>query len=155
MNLRILGVTTVAASLVLASIAALAQEPAVTAPAATPAPATDTTVAAVPAKPLKLSNKWRIEIAEGSNNDGTLLFRVTPDKGTPTDVLIPISKGRSENGVARDVKDALKAKLDPKTYHIEIDDGEDVLVKRRKGPNFEVKLVESTLKGTRIDVEKE
>jgi len=38
---------------------------------------------------------------------------------------------------------------------IERDDGEDVLVKKRKGPNFEVKFVESTLKGTRIKIHKE
>ena len=35
------------------------------------------------------------------------------------------------------------------------DDGEDVLVKKRKGPDYEVKLVESTLKRTRIYLDKE
>ena len=53
---------------------------------------------------LSLSNKWRIEVHEGANNTGTLLFRVTPDKGTATDVLVNIDKGRSENGVATDIK---------------------------------------------------
>ncbi len=110
---------------------------------------------AAPAAPLKLSNKWRIEVHEGSNNTGTLLFRVTPDKGTATDVLVNIKKGRSENGVASDVKNTFKKVLDPKVYHIESDDGEDVLVKKRKGPDFEVKLVESTLKGTRVNLDKE
>jgi hypothetical protein len=157
MNLRILGLLGVSANLALASASAFAQEPAApTAESGTTAEAaTVTEPAAAPAAPLKLSNKWRIEVSEGANNDGTLLFRVTPDQGTATDVLIPIKKGRSENGVARDIKNALKAQLDPKTYHVENDDGEDVLVKRRKGPNYEVKLVESTLKGTRIDIEKE
>jgi hypothetical protein len=28
-------------------------------------------------------------------------------------------------------------------------------LKKRKGPNFEIKLVESTVKGTRVNVEKE
>ena len=146
MNFRTLGLLGLAATLALASTFAFAQEP-----AATAAPA----VAIAPAAPLKLSNKWRIEVHEGSNNTGTLLFRVTPDKGTATDVLVNIKKGRSENGVARDVKDTFKKVLDPKVYHIEGDDGEDVLVKKRKGPDFEVKLVESTLKGTRINLDKE
>lgn len=131
MNLRTLGLLAVAASLALSSVHASAQD----------AP--------------KLSNKWRIEISEGANNAGHLLFRVTPNQGTATDVTVEIKKGRGENGVAQDVMAALKAKLDPKTYHIERDDGEDVLVKQRKGPNFEVKLVESTLKGTRINLDKE
>jgi len=151
MNFRTLGMLGLAAGLTLSSVSAFAQEPTVTTPAAT-----ETTAApAAPAAPLKLSNKWRIEVSEGANNTGTLLFRVTPDKGTATDVLVNIKKGRSENGVATDIKNTFKKALDPKVYHVETDDGEDVLVKKRKGPNFEVKFVESTLKGTRIDIDKE
>ena len=104
---------------------------------------------------LKLSNKWRIEVSEGANNDGTIVFRITPKEGTPVDVTVPIKDGRSENGVAIDIRDTLKTSLDAKVYHVERDDGEDVLVKKRKGPDFELKLVESTVKGTRIDIEKE
>jgi hypothetical protein len=148
MNIRTLGKLALAAGLTLSSISAFAQEPAVTAPAATEA-------AAAPAAPLKLSNKWRIEVHEGANNTGTLLFRVTPDKGVATDVLVDIKKGRSENGVAADIKNTFKKVLDPKVYHVETDDGEDVLVKKRKGPDYEVKLVESTLKGTRVYLDKE
>lgn len=148
MKLRTLGMRGLAVGLALASAAALAQEPATAAAATREATAT-------PAAPLKLSNKWRIEVREGANNTGTLLFRVTPDKGTAQDIVVNIEKGRSENGVATDVKDTFRKALDPKVYHVEKDDGEDVLVKKRKGPNFEVKLVESTLKGTRIDVDKE
>jgi hypothetical protein len=104
---------------------------------------------------LSLSNKWRIEVSEGANNDGTIVFRVTPKEGTPVDVTVQIKDGRSENGVASDVREALKKSLDPKVYKVEKDDGEDVLVKKRKGPDFELKFVESTVKGTRINVEKE
>ena len=107
------------------------------------------------AQDLKLSNKWRIEVSEGANNDGTILFRVTPKEGTPTDVSVAIKNGRSENEVARDVRDAFRATLDEKAFHAEVDDGEDVLVKKKGGPDFEVKLVESTVQGTRINVEKE
>jgi hypothetical protein len=148
MNIRTLGKLALAAGLTLSSIPAFAQEPAVTTPSATEA-------AAAPAAPLKLSNKWRIEVHEGANNTGTLLFRITPDKGTATDVVVNIKKGRSENGVATDIKNTFKKALDPKVYHVETDDGEDVLVKKRKGPDYEVKLVESTLKGTRINLDKE
>jgi hypothetical protein len=151
MNFRTLGLHGLTAALALSSAYAFAQEPAVTSPAATET----TAVAAAPAAPRKLSNKWRIKVREGANNTGTLLFRVTPDKGTATDVLVNIEKGRSENGVATDIKNTFKKVLDPKVYHVETDDGEDVLVKKRKGPNYEVKFVESTLKGTRIYIDKE
>jgi hypothetical protein len=154
MNSRIHGLLGLAASLALVSAPALAQE------AATPAaiaeqPAALAPADAAPAAPLKLSNKWRLEVSEGANNDGTLLFRVTPDKGTPQDVLVTLKKGRGEDGCARDIRDTFKAQLDGKVYKVEVDDGEDVLVKKRKGPDFEVKLVESTVKGTRVNVEKE
>jgi hypothetical protein len=151
MNFRTLGLLGLAAGLTLSSVSAFAQEPAVATPAATEATATP----AAPAAPLKLSNKWRIKVREGANNTGTLLFRVTPDKGTATDIVVNIDKGRSENGVATDIKNTFKKALDAKVYHVETDDGEDVLVKKRKGPNYEVKLVESTLKGTRIYLDKE
>jgi hypothetical protein len=148
MYFRTLGMLGLAAGLSLSSVCAYAQDPAATTPAATEA-------TAAPAAPLKLSNKWRIEVHEGANNTGTLLFRVTPDKGTATDIVVNIEKGRSENGVATDIKNTFKKALDPKVYHVETDDGEDVLVKKRKGPNYEVKFVESTLKGTRITIGKE
>ena len=135
-------------SLLLTSIAifagqsVLAQEP-----TAAPAPA---------ASPdLKYSNKWRIEVKEGANNDGVARFRVTPKGEAAVEVTVNIKDGRSENGVARDVKDAFKAALDTKRFHVEGDDGEDVLVKKKGGPDFSIELVESTLKGTHFDLERE
>jgi hypothetical protein len=154
MNFRTLGMLALVAGLASSPMSAFAQEPAATTPVATEATAA-TAIPATPAAPLKLSNKWRIKVREGSNNTGTLLFRVTPDQGVATDVLVNIKKGRSENGVATDIKNTFKKVLDPKVYHVETDDGEDVLVKKRKGPDYEVKLVESTLKGTRIYLDKE
>ena len=154
MNFRTLGMLALAAGLASSPISAFAQEPATTTPAATEATEA-TATPATPAAPLKLSNKWRIKVREGANNTGTLLFRVTPDKGTATDIVVNIEKGRSENGVATDIKNTFKQVLDPKVYHVETDDGEDVLLKKRKGPDYEVKLVESTLKGTRIYLDKE
>jgi len=104
----------------------------------------------------KLSNKWRIEVNGGANSDGIMLFRVTPDKGTPVDVTVPIKAGRGENNVAQDIKETMKKTLDPKTYHVEVDDGEDVLVKKKwKSPNFALVLVESTVKGSKIRIKKE
>jgi hypothetical protein len=107
------------------------------------------------AEDLKLSNKWRVEVSEGAKSDGTILFRVTPKDGQPVDVPVAIKDGTGENKVARHIRDAFKATLDKDTYHAETDDGEDVLLKKRKGPNFELKFVESNVKAVRIRVEKE
>jgi len=104
---------------------------------------------------LKYSNKWRIEVKEGANNDGVARFRVTPKGEAAVEVTVNVKDGRSENGVARDVKDAFKAALDTKRFHVEGDDGEDVLVKKKSGVDFSIELLESTLKGTHFDLERE
>jgi len=101
------------------------------------------------------SNKWRIEVSEGANNSGHLLFRVTPKGGSPMDVRVPLDDGRGEDGCARDIRDAFKATLDRKLFKVETDDEEDVLVKKRRGPDFALQLVESTVKGTRIHIDRE
>lgn len=132
------------AATLLAGHVAVAQDPA-------PAPALPAAVS----PDLKYSNKWRIEVKEGANNDGVARFRVTPKDGTPVEVTVNIRDGRSENGVASDVKNAFKAALDKKLFRIEGDDFEDVLVKKRSGPDFSIELVESTLKGTHFDLERE
>jgi hypothetical protein len=101
------------------------------------------------------SNKWRVEVSESAKSDGTMLFRVTPKEGTPVDVTVSIKDGRGENNIAKDIRDAFKAALDPKSFHTETDDGEDVLLKKKKGPDFALVLVESTVESVRLNIEKE
>ena len=107
------------------------------------------------AEELKLSNKWRVNVSESAKSDGTILFRVTPKDGTAVDVPVAIKDGTSENHVARTIRDAFRATLDQDEFHSETDDGEDVLLKKRKGPDFELKFVESDVKAVRIHVRKE
>lgn len=113
------------------------------------------TQAAAPAAEPTFSNRWRLEVSEGANNDGVMKFRVTPKGGAPIDIPVAVKDGRGEDGCARDIRDAFKKTLDKDTYKIEIDDGEDVLVKVRKGPDVAIELVESTVKGTRVNLDRE
>lgn len=126
-------------------------------PAFAPAEAQETAAPAVvaPAANLSYSNKWRLEVSEGANNDGVMHFRVTPKEGAAIDVNVGLKDGRGEDGCARDIRDAFKSTLDKKIYKIEVDDQEDVLVKKRKGPDFAIELVESTVKGTRVNLDRE
>lgn len=104
---------------------------------------------------LHYANKWRMQVSEGANNDGVMNFRLTPKGGTPIDIPVRLKKGRGEDGCARDIRDAFKKALDKKVYKVEIDDGEDVLVKKHKGPDFSVQLIDSNVKGTRINFDRE
>jgi len=102
------------------------------------------------------SNKWRLQFSGNAESDGVITMKFTPKKGEPTVAEIPIKKGTSENGVAKAVVKALKAQLPKDQYHIERDDGEDVLVKRRfGGVYFGYELVSNTVKGVRINPDKE
>lgn len=107
------------------------------------------------AKDVKPSHKWRIEISEGANSDGTIRFAVTPVGGEITTVEVPIEDGRSENNVAKDVRDGFIRVLPADQYEVEVDDGEDVLVKSksREAAKFTVALVDSSVKSVRINVE--
>ena len=107
-------------------------------------------------KNLSYSNKWRIEVSEGANSDGIILFHVTPKGGTTTVVKVEVDDGTSENHVAHVIKRAFEKQLDTSKYDIEIDDGEDVLVKKDlTEPVFALELISSTVKSVRLGIEKE
>jgi hypothetical protein len=102
------------------------------------------------------SNKWRIELSGQALAAGELVFRVTPSQGESTDVSVSIKSGRGENNVAKDVRDALAAKLSPQRFSVEVDDGEDVLVKKKEGqPDFALELVEASVQNVSVKVEGE
>ena len=90
-----------------------------------PAIAQEATAPVVAAAPeLRYSNKWRLEVSEGANNDGVMHFRITPQGGTPIDIPVRLKEGRGEDGCSRDIKAAFKAALDRKIYKVEGDDEE-------------------------------
>jgi hypothetical protein len=102
------------------------------------------------------SNKWRIELSGQALTTGALVFRVTPRQGEATDVSVNIRSGRAENNVAKDVRDALAAKLSPERFTVEVDDGEDILIKKKDGqPDFALELVEANVQNVSVKVEGE
>ena len=108
------------------------------------------------ADPSPTSNKWRIEMSGQAQTAGDIVFRVTPRQGESVDVSVGIKNGRSENAVAKDVRDALAAKLSPDRYSVEVDDGEDILIKKKDGqPDFALELIGSNVQNVSIKVEGE
>ena len=54
------------------------------------------------------------------------------------------------------MRDAFAAKLSPERYSVEVDDGEDILIKKKDGqPDFALELVESNVRNVNIKVEGE
>jgi hypothetical protein len=102
------------------------------------------------------ANKWRIELDGQALSTGDLQFRVTPRQGDPVEVVATIRSGRAENNVARDVRDAFAAKLSPDRWSVEVDDGEDILIKKKDGqPDFALEFVDSNVRNVSVKVEGE
>ena len=102
------------------------------------------------------ANKWRIEIDGQATKTGEIQFRVTPRQGDATDVTVSVRSGRAENNVAKDVRDAFAAKLSADRYTVEVDDGEDVLIKKKDGqPDFALELIDSSVQNVSFKIEGE
>ena len=54
------------------------------------------------------------------------------------------------------MRDAFAAKLNPERFTIEVDDGEDILIKKKDGqPDFALELIESDVRNVNIKIEGE
>jgi hypothetical protein len=104
---------------------------------------------------MAASNKWRLQCSGDAKSDGEIELVLTPKDGTPDSIVVPIVKGTNENNVAKQIVQALRTKYGKQTYEAEVDDGEDVLVKARRGtPAFDVTIPRNTT-GVRISPDKE
>ena len=102
-----------------------------------------------------VENKWRVEVSGNAESAGRIVLQVAPAKGEPIRAVAEIANGRAENEVARDVGAALQA-VASNHYNVEIDDGEDVLLKKQDGErDFVVTVVENNVQGVRIDIDAE
>ena len=100
-------------------------------------------------------NKWRVEFSGNAESAGRIVLELTPTAGEPIRASAEIPKGLGENHIARTVRDALQAAAGAR-YGVEVDDGEDVLVKKRDGErNFIVTVVENSVQGVKIDADPE
>jgi len=104
----------------------------------------------------KPSNKWRVEFSGGSRSAGVIVFELTPIGGNQITVTIDVPNDTSENHVAKLVTETLKTKLPADAYHVERDDGEDVLIKKRHGAaDFDLIVVSNTVEHVRINLDRE
>jgi len=102
------------------------------------------------------SNKWRVQVSGGANADGEIVVSLLKVGGVIADVNVKVAKGTSENDIAKRIRDELKLALSAEQYKVEVDDGEDVLIKKRaKVEDFEVKIASNSVGGVRISVDRE
>lgn len=118
-------------------------------------PGSGLALAAALALAAGVENKWRLQFSGNAESGGRIVLQLAPSEGDPLTASVDIVQGRGENAVARDVRDALRAQVG-KRYHVEVDDGEDVLVKKKHGErDFIVTVVENSVQGVRIRADAE
>lgn len=100
------------------------------------------------------SNKWRLEFSGAAESAGELVFEIVPAGEAPVRVTVAIERNDGENRVARKVKTAIDRQAG-RWVDAELDDGEDVLVKRHFFRRFSIVLVSSTVKDVRIGFDRE
>ena len=101
------------------------------------------------------SNKWRLQFSGSANTDGEIELILQPKDGQGEHVVVTIPKGTGENRAAKLLVGAIRAKFGDAHIHAEVDDGEDVLIKAKRGtPDFNV-VIERNTTGLRINPDKE
>ena len=101
------------------------------------------------------SNKWRIQVSSDADSDGVVVLRIAPTDSAPVDITVQVPKDAGENHIAHLIRDTLRAKLGDR-YKIEVDDGEDVLLKKRYGAaDFDLTITQKTVAGVRITLDRE
>ena len=102
-----------------------------------------------------VENKWRVEVSGNAESAGRIVLQVAPAKGEPIRAVASIANGRAENDVAKDVSAALQSVASGQ-YNVELDDGEDVLIKKQGGErDFVITVVENTVQGVRVEIDAE
>ncbi len=102
------------------------------------------------------SNKWRLQFSGSARTDGVIELKFSPVGGDSFTVTVDIPDNTSENHVAKLVVETLKEKLPSDGYHVERDDGEDVLIKARHGAaHFDLTIESNTVEHVRINRDRE
>lgn len=100
------------------------------------------------------SNKWRLQFSGAAESAGEMVLEIVPSGRAPVRVSVLIERNDGENRIARKVKSAIDRQAG-KWVDAELDDGEDVLVKRHFFRRFSIVLVSSTVKDVRINFDHE
>ncbi len=109
---------------------------------------------AAPSAFARDSNKWRLQFSGAAESAGVMILQIVPVGKTPVIVNVPIERNDGENRVARKVKSAIDRQAG-RWVDAELDDGEDVLVKRHFFRRFSIVLVSSSVKDVRINFDTE
>lgn len=101
------------------------------------------------------SNKWRLQFSGAAESSGLLVFEIVVQGQPSMQIEVAIEGNDGENRIARKVKNAIQHQAKD-WVKAELDDGEDVLIKRRLGkPPVFIMLLSNTVEDVRLRLDKE
>lgn len=102
------------------------------------------------------SNRWRLKAGGESTADGVIVVRLSEIGAVVAEIPVSVPKHTAKKGVAERIRDSLNAGLEGDRYKVEVDDGEDVIVKAREDvKDFEIAIVSNTADGIEVRLDKE
>lgn len=99
----------------------------------------------------RYAGEWRLQITQQSTAAGTLTLAIRPRSQPEVLIPVPIAKDRPSDGIARDIRSALRGKIDRSAYTIKLE-GRDALVfiAEMGTPRFELAVVNNTVAGIEV-----
>lgn len=102
------------------------------------------------------ARQWRVTIAGSSASAGAMKFAVRPKSQAPLEVSVTIGKDRPTDGIARDIRSALRGKMDRHAYTIESQGTDSFLLTAEMGtPKFELALLANSVEGVGVSISRE
>lgn len=102
------------------------------------------------------SNRWRLQAGGESTADGVIVVRLSEIGAVVAEIPVSVPKHTAKKGVAERIRDSLNGALEGDRYKIEVDDGEDVIIKAREDvKDFEIAIVSNTADGVEVRLDKE
>jgi len=102
-------------------------------------------------RPGDAGQSWRINFDRTAKADGVLHFRIWPFGADPIDIKIPVTKGQTENAMARITSDTFRQTLDNNDYRTDVKKNIAFLMAVHGNRRFALELVEKP-EGTDIDL---
>jgi hypothetical protein len=107
-------------------------------------------------RPGDIGQRWQIAYDRTSQSDGEIRWLVWQyDEQTPTEVVIPVKKGDTENRIAVTSRDVFREALENRYYNVNIAKGNVWITAKRGERRFGLQLAGSTAQGVNIDTYRE
>lgn len=104
-------------------------------------------------RPGDAAKRWTIDFDRSAKSDGQIKFLVWQnDEDAPTEVVVPVRQGQTENSIALATRDLFRDKLGTKDFETDVAKG-DVFVRVKHGERrFSVQVGENSAEGVRVDL---